>query len=234
MKKVIFGYVRVSTLKQKFERQVKNILEQYPDAIIIDEKYTGTKLDRPAWAKLMRQVEAELKRGNQVVIVFDEVSRMSRNAAEGFAAYQELYGKGVELVFLKESTLNTEHFRQTAQIAMTGTDVDCILEGVNRYLMILAEKQIEAAFLTAEHEVEFLHRRTSEGLKQAQINGKRVGTQAGDTFVTKKSVAMKKKIRELSRDFDGNQSDKDLMELLGIARNTFYKYKREMIESMGE
>ena len=35
-------------------------------------------------------------------IVFDSVSRMSRNASEGFALYQDLLEKNVELVFLKE------------------------------------------------------------------------------------------------------------------------------------
>ena len=37
-------------------------------------------------------------------IVFDSVSRMSRNAETGFQIYQELYDKGVELVFLKYSS----------------------------------------------------------------------------------------------------------------------------------
>lgn len=36
------------------------------------------------------------------VLVFDEISRMSRNAAEGFQDYKELYNKGVNLIFLKE------------------------------------------------------------------------------------------------------------------------------------
>ena len=43
----VYGYARVSTLKQKIERQIANIKEQYPDAVIITESYTGTTTDRP-------------------------------------------------------------------------------------------------------------------------------------------------------------------------------------------
>ena len=36
----VYGYVRVSTLKQKVERQIANIKKEYPNAVIIDESYT--------------------------------------------------------------------------------------------------------------------------------------------------------------------------------------------------
>ena len=49
------------------------------------------------------------------VIVFDAVSRMSRNAEEGFALYEELYSRGVELVFLKEHHIDTATYRQELQ-----------------------------------------------------------------------------------------------------------------------
>lgn len=35
-------------------------------------------------------------------IIFDEVSRMSRNADDGFSLYMELVSKGISLVFRKE------------------------------------------------------------------------------------------------------------------------------------
>lgn len=219
----IYGYARVSTMKQSIERQIENIKSVYPDAIIIAESYTGTKMDRPNWTKLYKVV----KPGD--MIVFDEVSRMSRNAEEGFAVYKDLYSKGVNLVFLKESTLNTENFRATEQVAMTGTDVDCILKGINEYLMVLAENQIKTAFATAQHEVDFLHKRTSEGIAVARLNGKQIGQKQGTKLITKKSIEMKAEIRRLSKVFDGSLSDSDVMKMTGLARNTYYKYKREML-----
>lgn len=37
------------------------------------------------------------------------------------------------------------------------------------------------------------------------------------------------KIRQYSRDFDGDLSDIDTMKLVGLSRNTYYKYKRELV-----
>ena len=90
---IIYGYCRVSTTHQKINRQITNIKEVYPDAIIVKEFFTGTTNNRPMWDKLMKQVVA----GD--TIVFDSVSRMSRNSNEGFVDYKNLYNKGVNLIF---------------------------------------------------------------------------------------------------------------------------------------
>ncbi len=133
MEKIIYGYARISTMKQKLERQIDNIKREYPGAVIITEKYTGTTTDRPKWNKLVEQIKKESEKGKEITLVFDEVSRMSRNAAEGFEDYKMLYNMGVNLVFLKERHIDTENFRQAlrSKVAMTGTDVDIILMAVN-------------------------------------------------------------------------------------------------------
>ena len=221
-----YGYGRISTKRQSIERQIRNILAAYPDAIIFQEVFTGTKFyGRKALDKLLRVV----KSGDR--IIFDSVSRMSRNADEGVKLYFELYDKGISLVFLKEPHINTEVYKEALQrqVALTGEDVDYILEGVNQYLRKLAEKQIRIAFEQAEKEVEDLHKRTSEGLLTAKLEGKQVGGVKGRRLNVKKSVAAKSKIQELSKDFNGSLSDVDLMEVVGVSRNTFYKYKKELI-----
>ena len=219
----IYGYARVSTMKQNIERQIENIKSKYPDAVIITESYTGTKMERPSWSKLYKQ----LREGD--TIVFDEVSRMSRNAEEGFKTYKELYEMGVNLIFLKESTLNTENFRQTQQLASVGEEIaDLYIETTNKVLMILAERQIKAAFETSQHEFDFLHKRTSEGVRRAQASGKQIGILKGQKLTTKKSIAMKAQILELSKDFNGHNTDAEVMKITGLARNTYYKYKREL------
>lgn len=224
MKNTVYGYCRISTMKQKLNRQIDNIKREYPDAVIITEEYTGTTLDRPNWSKLQKR----LKSGDTVV--FDEVSRMSRNAEEGFALYEDLFNRGVNLVFLKERHIDSSVYRQALQnsVSMTGTDVDVILEGVNKYLMILAKRQIEIAFATAQHEVDYLHQRTSEGVRKAQAEGKQVGRATGSKIETAKAKAAKEVIRKHSKDFNGTLTDAEVIKLTGIARNTYYKYKREM------
>lgn len=223
-----YGYVRVSTLKQKVERQIANIKKVYPAAVIIDESYTGTSMDRPKWNRLIKA----LKPGD--TIIFDEVSRMARTAQEGFETYLELYNRGINLVFLKERHIDTEVYRQTLNnhIALTGTDVDCILQGVNEYLMILAKKQIEIAFNTAEQEVDYLHMRVREGIARAKAEGKQIGRAEGSRIETKKAQQAKQEIMKHSKDFNGSLNDIDCMKLTGLSRNTYYKYKREIKENM--
>ena len=50
----------------------------------------------------------------------------------------------------------------------------------------------------------------------------------GAKLTTKKSIEAKKQIQKHSKDFNGALSDADCMKLIGLARNTFYKYKREL------
>ena len=104
-----YGYCRISQRKQSIERQIRNIKARYPDAIIVQEAYTGTKFDgRKAYEALLKQIRKEIAEGVEVLLVFDSVSRMSRNEAEGFAEYQALYQIGIQLEFIKEPYVNTE------------------------------------------------------------------------------------------------------------------------------
>lgn len=112
--------------------------------------------------------------------------------------------------------------------------VDLILEGVNRYLMELAKEQIRLAFVQSEKEVSDLHQRTKEGIATARLNGKQIGRQKNAQVVTKKSIKAKEIIKRVSRDFDGNLTDAEVIELVGIARNTYYKYKKELYASEQE
>ena len=106
----IYGYVRVSTIQQKVERQINNIIGFNGDAIIISEKQSGKDIDnRAEFKKLLNKV----KPGD--TIIFDEVSRMSRNADEGFSLYMELLSKGISLVFLKERHIDTDEYKRRTQ-----------------------------------------------------------------------------------------------------------------------
>lgn len=219
-----YGYARISTPRQSIDRQIRNLKAACPSALIVTETYTGTKLDRKEWQKLMRTVRT----GD--VILFDSVSRMSRDAAEGFQIYEQLFRAGVSLVFLKEPHINTDTFKQALEhaVPMTGTAVDCILEGINRYLMELAKEQIRLAFQQAEKEVSDLHQRTREGIQTARLNGKQIGQCKGAKLITKKSVTAKEIMKKHSRSFLGTLTDEETMKLTGLSRNTYYKYKKEI------
>lgn len=222
-----YGYVRISNPKQHVERQLRNIKAVYPDAIIVTEAFTGTSMDRPKWNRLMKLI----KPGDK--IVFDSVSRMSRTADEGVETYFFLFDMGVVLEFIKEPHINTEVYADNMQdkIALTGTDEDEIFKGLNNYFRKLAERQIRIAFEQAEKEVQDLRQRTKEGIETARLNGKQIGQVKGRKLTTKKSIAAKEIIWAKSKDFDGYNTDVEVMKLAGISRNTYYKYKRELENS---
>lgn len=234
MTKEVFGYCRVSTSKQNIARQERNILEEFPTAHIIKEVYTGTKTDgRKEWNKLYKLVKQEAASGKEITIIFDSVSRMSRNAEEGFNLYEELFNLGISLVFLKEPHINTETYKKAMQnqVALTGSMVDSILKGINEYLMLLAKEQIKIAFDQAEKEVQDLHQRTSEGIKTAKLNGKQIGRIKGNKYTTKKELAAKEIILKNSKDFNGTNTDSEVIKIAGISRNSYYKYKAELKET---
>ena len=228
---MIYAYCRVSTPHQKLERQITNITEIYPKAIIIREFYSGTTQQRPAWEKLISQI----KTGD--TIVFDSVSRMSRNAQEGYKDYKMLYELGIHLVFLNEPLINTSVFDSTKSNLLsisveTGNEaVDNFFKGnielINNFLMALAEEQIKAAFEQSEKEITDLHSRISQGMREAKKNGVKIGLPQGTTLTTKKALECKAIILKHSKDFGGSLEDPDVIKLCGCSRNSYYKYKKE-------
>ena len=246
----VFGYCRISTPKQNIERQERNILREYPDAMIVKEISTGSRFQgRKELDKLVKSVNA----GD--TIVFDSVSRMSRNAEEGFILYKELYIRGVNLVFLKEPHINTDTYSKTLQdkkISLNLSSGDeatdklmkSILDALNDYVMTLAEKQIRLAFIQSQKEVDDLHQRTREGIETARRNGKQIGQKNGIKLRIKKERPVKELILKYSRDFNGSNSDSEVILIINatsyknaktgeekklhIGHNTYYKYKREL------
>lgn len=232
---MIYAYCRVSTRHQRIARQITNITELYPTATIIREFYTGTKQDRPNWNKLM----GVIKKGD--TIVFDSVSRMSRNATEGYRDYKTLYEAGINLIFLNEPLINTSVFDSTKNnllsvaIETGNVAVDDFFKGnialINNFMMALAEEQIKTAFEQSEKEVTDIHSRISQGMREAKKNGTHIGLPLGITLTTKKSVECKAIIKKHSKDFGGSLDDPNVIKLCDCSRNSYYKYKREIKES---
>lgn len=221
----VYGYCRISRKEQSIDRQVRNITAEYPGAVIVKEAYTGTKVEgRTGFERLLKQV------AEGDTIVFDSVSRMSRNVSEGIELYETLYNRGVRLVFLKEHHIDTDTYKKALAdaVPMTETNVDIILQAINEYLRVLRREQILLAFEQAQKEVDDLHERTREGIETARLAGKQIGNIKGCKLSTKKSISAKEVIRKHSRDFEGTLTDAECMRLAGIARNTYYKYKREL------
>ena len=207
----IYGYCRISTAKQSIERQIRNITSYNNDAIIYQEAYTGTKLyERKEFDKLLKRV----KTGD--TIIFDSVSRMSRNADDGIKLYLDLFDRGINLVFLKERHIDTSTYKEALSNSR------------------LATKQIRLAFEQAQKEVDDLHKRTAEGIQTAREHGKQIGQRQGAKLTVKKAQPAKEIILKHSKDFHGTLSDSEVMLLAKVSRNTFYKYKKELAQEVNQ
>ena len=242
---MIFAYCRVSTKNQNMERQIRNALDAYPGAKVIKEVYSGRYAHRPEWVKLLRTI----KPGD--TIVFDSISRMSRDANDGFELYEKLYNDGVDLVFLNEPHINTTAHRERLKNRIaTYTErngdaaeklIQAVIEALNQYTMDIAREQIMLAFEQAQKEVDDLRKRTVEGIETARRAGKPIGRQPGDTPEHRTQRPIMDIIKAKSRDFDGTDNDAEVMALIRgtsytdertgttrrytIARGTYYKYK---------
>ena len=221
------------------ERQVRNILNEYPTAHIFKEAYTGTKI---AGRKELDKLLKILKSGDTVI--FDSASRMSRNAEEAMLLYEDLFNKNINLIFLKEPHINTDTFKRALENQIevnlntgnkaTDTFIQGIIEALNKYTIDLAKEQIKIVFEQAQKETDDLHIRTVEGLITARLEGKQIGQRKGAKLTTKKSVIAKEIIKKHSKDFNGVLDDADVMKLAEVSRNTYYKYKREIKEAITE
>ena len=231
----LYAYCRVSTERQKLQRQVDNIMQAnngaYAEALFFCDKYTGSTLDRPEWNRLYKRLKPN------DTVVFDSVSRLSRDAESGSALYEELYQKGINLVFLNEPYCNTDCYRQAAaaNIPPTGNEIaDIYIAATNKVLMLLARKQIAIVFEQAEKERLDICKRVKDGMRSAKEKAaeqgieKKYGLATGTKLTTKKSVAAKEIIMKHSKDFNGTLNDPDVIKLSGISRNSFYKYKAQL------
>ena len=229
----VYGYVRVSTINQKTQRQIDNIKSYNSEAIIREEKQSGKDIENRA---VFKKLLSDVKSGD--TIIFDEVSRMSRNATEGYELYMNLLEQGINLIFLKEHHIDTDEYKRRTEnhIQKIESQNDNMSKLINGILELVAEFEkenlkdnIRLAFEQAEHERLFLIKRVTEGKDKSE---KHQGRPLGSVNQkTDKADHIKKVIREQSKDFEGNFSDAKIMrEYLYIARNTYYKYKKELLE----
>ena len=136
------GYARVSTKEQSLARQT-DALTKYGCGFIFEENVSGKDTNRPQFVHMMSLLEE----GDEIVI--SDLTRLARSTADLTRLIGEFQERGISLVSLKESWIDTK----TAQGRLMFT----ILAGL------------------AEFERELLLERQAEGIKVAQQNGVKFG-----------------------------------------------------------
>ena len=238
-------YIRTSTKKQDLARQ-EELIKLYPDATVIAEKASGKSVEgRTEFQRLLKLV----KTGD--TIVFDSVSRMSRNATEGAELYEQMYRDGVELVFVHEPQVNTECYRKVLEsqirvsISSGNAAMDiCVkkmIDALNEFAVAMAKVQFLQAFQQAETERLHIVSSVKQGLECARAAGKQIGQVQGAKLHIKKKDELKALIRKEHVDFGGRYTTAEFLRIHapeykngkanhehGISKNTFYKYLQEL------
>lgn len=145
-----FAYVRVSSIDQNEARQVEKMkLQDVSKEKVFIDKMSGKNTDRPSYQQLKELVQE----GD--TIIFDSITRLSRNYYDIKEEYQYYLKKGVFLEFIEEPVLNTpkQKVDDIVQVALA----DVILT-------------LLAAF--AQKEREDIKIRQAEGIKIAKAKGK--------------------------------------------------------------
>ena len=94
------GYARCSTLDQNLDWQIDALTKEGCDRIF-QEKFTGTKKDRP---ELLRMMDM-LREGDTVIIC--ELTRLSRSVKDLFDLVEQVEKAGANIKSLKEPWLDT-------------------------------------------------------------------------------------------------------------------------------
>lgn len=101
---MVYGYARVSTLGQSrdgnsLEEQTAKLREAGAEKIFVDA-FTGTKLDRPNFNKLL----SALEKGDTVIAC--KLDRISRSASQGITLVDSLLARGVSVHILNMGLMN--------------------------------------------------------------------------------------------------------------------------------
>ena len=89
----VYGYARVSTVGQDLEAQIQ-ALEKNGAETIYQEKFTGTKTDRPQFNELL----SVLKEGDTLMVT--KLDRFARSASQGSELVKELIERGIKVNIL--------------------------------------------------------------------------------------------------------------------------------------
>lgn len=95
----IYGYARVSTVKQDLSSQVEN-LKRAGAVKIFKDKYTGTTANRPEFDKLM----AKIKSGDTLIVT--KLDRLARNTQDALNIVKKMNAEGIILRVLNIGTID--------------------------------------------------------------------------------------------------------------------------------
>jgi len=194
----IYGYIRVSTLAQKEDRQWI-AMEKFgvsKDCVFAD-KQSGKNFDRPAYNQLMDK----LKQGDTLVI--KSLDRLGRN-------YEEMIEQ-LDIITRKK------------EVALVVLDLP-LVDTRNQYAgditgKLISNLVIQIFSYVAQQEREMNIQRTIEGIAAARARGVKFG---------RKTLSRPLEFEAIRCQWEkGHLSERKAAQMLGVSRPTFHKWAHE-------
>lgn len=206
-----FAYIRVSTKEQNEARQVDTMQAQgVPEANVFIDKASGKDTDRAQYQRM----KDKLRKGD--VVVFDSITRMSRNMLDTKREYEWYVTRGIALEFVQEPMLNT-----------AGKDAsdDVLQRAISDIILTLL-----AAF--AEKERTDTRIRQAEGIAAARKRGQQLGRPSIDysTLSNEQRALFNEQYRRWR---EGTQTAVTTFTTVGLTKNTFYKIVKQYEQQAG-
>lgn len=198
----VFNYIRVSGKDQNEGRQVEamkewNEVNGVTNAIELIDKCSGTNTDRPNLQMLLKVV------GKGDLVVIKSIDRLSRNYKECKQLWEQITGKGADIVVIDMPLLDTRQYKD-----LLGSFISDLILSVLGYV--------------AQQETDFRKQRQMEGIKLAKEQGKHLGRPKATYPTNWIEVFTQWQNKEITAT--------KAMELTGLKRNTFYKLVKEYKE----
>lgn len=238
---MIYGYCRATGKNQRVETQAQAILKAYPEAMIINEPYTGLSDN----TDIMKRLLAVIKPGE--TFICENPEKIADNSDEAYAIYKELYDRNVNIVFLKTPYLNSSTYQNAIQAFFEkNKDNNTLREIISDCERILTKSQFDIVFSLSKEAHEMYSRKIKEGIQLAKIKGikKKVLNEESSPEKSDQGTAHRKKphikkegpakefIRNNSDTFGGSMKNDECIQKSGLSKNTFFKYKKEILQEL--
>jgi len=204
-----YGYHRCSTQEQNLDRGIAGIEEfcknrSYDLQKIYTDKMSGKTFDRPRYTVLKEDV---LRQGDTLIVF--ELDRLGRNKADIAKELSYFKENGIRVMFLDIPTTTLDYSSLNDDMSRL------IMDTVNNIL-------IELVSMTAQTEVERKQKRVAEGIAAMKARGEwykygRPRKMTKEKFAEEYKRVERKEIGTLA-----------LMRELGLNRDTFFRYIREV------
>lgn len=215
---MIYGYISLTTTYQNSKTQEKQIRKAFPgkDINIVESALEDTK----AFSTLL----SNLQEGDIVVVT--DILHLTENETNFDTinnCYQRIFATGADVVVLNAPYVNSSIYRAAIKANhMNGSS------SVEMAVSMILEDQLR----TLIDQTINSKKKLTGLIKDGQMNSpKHMGNKKGSKYKIKNKDSRLEYMQTHLQDFGGDQTNEEVMKALNMARNTFFRYKKELLSS---